>query len=86
MSIPGTFAANQPLPAKSPYGVNLLDTYGTVTRASAAAAGIPAANIPPYNPSLPVKNWLALDVDDTVPNVFYALQEVAQGETSPARL
>jgi len=81
-TIPGTFAQRPPTPATSPYGMSELYLYGIFTRASAKAAGLPESCTPPFNPALPVKNWVALDVDDTDVNSFLTLKTVKMGDVS----
>ncbi len=80
--IPGTFAADQPMPATSPYPLYELYQYQIFSRASAKSAGLPASCTPHFNPAWPVKNWVALDVDDTDQNSFLTLKAVKQGDVS----
>jgi hypothetical protein len=78
-SIPGTFASAPP-PPSYPCGLYELNQYAIFTRASAKAAGLPPECYPPFNPALPVKNTVILDVDDTVPNAFRTLAYSKQGD------
>lgn len=81
MSIPGTIYTEQPIPLY-PTSIDKLYAYTIFTRASAKAAGLSPSCTPKFNPALPIKNWVALDVDDTDVNEFVALKTVAAGDTS----
>lgn len=79
--IPGTIYTEQPI-TMYPTSIDKLYTYQIFTLASAKAAGLPPSCYPKFNPALPVKNWVALDVDDTDVNEFVALKTVQAGDTS----